>query len=130
MQLIPRHDPHLAVRSAGGLTVAVLRGELDLVLVRHLRPELDALVRESAALALDVRPLGFCDATGLGLLAHCARGVRARGAHWQLVGDQTWFLRLVRLTDLGDLLRPEPALRALPAAPWASCSRAGADHPL
>lgn len=109
MQLIPRHDPHLVVRSTGGLTVAALRGELDLVLVRHLRPELDALVRESEGLTLDIRRLTFCDATGLGLLAHCAGRVQARGVRWRLICDQPWILRLIRLTALGELLRPEAA---------------------
>ncbi|MEU5218641.1 STAS domain-containing protein [Streptomyces sp. NPDC020807] len=109
MQLIPRHDPHLDIRRTGGRTVAALCGELDLVLVRHLRPELDALVRESEELTVDIRRLTFCDATGLGLLAHCAGRTRARGARWRLVCDQPWILRLIRLTDLGDLLRPEAA---------------------
>ncbi|MFB7357156.1 STAS domain-containing protein [Streptomyces gardneri] len=109
MQLIPRHDPHLVVHSTGGPTVAALHGELDLVLVRHLRPELDALVRESEALTVDIRGLTFCDATGLGLLAHCAGRVQARGARWRLICDQPWILRLIRLTALGELLRPEAA---------------------
>ncbi|SED86487.1 STAS domain-containing protein [Streptomyces sp. TLI_105] len=108
MQLIPRHDPYLVVRSTGGLTVAALRGELDLVLVRHLRPELDALVRESDALTVDIRRLSFCDATGLGLLAHCAGRVHRRGARWRLLCDQPWILRLIRLTVLTDVLHPEP----------------------
>ncbi|MFF9147590.1 STAS domain-containing protein [Streptomyces sp. NPDC014861] len=129
MQLIPRHDPHLVVRSAGALTVAVLSGELDLVLVRRLRPELDALVREADALAVDIRPLAFCDATGLGLLARCARSARARGVHWQLVCDQPWILRLVRLTGLDDLLAPGPVLCPLPA-PLSSGPRARAEHPV
>lgn len=90
-----------------GVTIAALRGELDLVLVRHLRPELDALVRESDALTVDIRRLTFCDATGLGLLAHCARCTRQRGARWRLVCDQPWILRLIRLTELDDVLRPE-----------------------
>ncbi|MFH8837943.1 STAS domain-containing protein [Streptomyces sp. NPDC017868] len=107
MQLIPRHDPYLAVRSTGGRTVVALRGELDLVLVRHLRPELDALVRESDALTVDIRRLTFCDATGLGLLAHCAGRMHRRGARWRLVCDQPWILRLIRLAALGDVLRPE-----------------------
>ncbi|MEU0399587.1 STAS domain-containing protein [Streptomyces sp. NPDC006197] len=108
MQLIPRHDPYLVVRSTGGLTVAALRGELDLVLVRHLRPELDALVRESDALTVDIRRLSFCDATGLGLLAHCAGRMHRRGAPWRLLCDQPWILRLIRLTALTDVLHPEP----------------------
>ncbi|MFF5920075.1 STAS domain-containing protein [Streptomyces flavochromogenes] len=107
MQLIPRHDPYMVVRSTGGETVAALRGELDLVLVRHLRPELDALVRESDALTVDIRRLTFCDATGLGLLAHCAGRTRQRGACWRLVCDQPWILRLIRLTELDDVLCPE-----------------------
>ncbi|MER8232454.1 STAS domain-containing protein [Streptomyces sp. NPDC101490] len=122
MHLIPRHDPYLVVRSADGATVAALRGELDLVLVRHLRPELDALVRESDALTLDIRGLTFCDATGLGLLAHCAGCVRRSGAHWRLVCDQPSILRLIRLAALGDLLAPQTELPdelpdALTAAP-------------
>ncbi|MFB8403482.1 STAS domain-containing protein [Streptomyces sp. NPDC055912] len=115
MQLIPRHDPHLAVRSTGDVTVAALRGELDLVLVRHLRPELDALVRESDALTVDIRRLTFCDATGLGLLAHCAVRTRERGSCWRLVCDQPWILRLIRLTELDDVLNPEAALEGEPA---------------
>ncbi|WP_426362671.1 STAS domain-containing protein [Streptomyces sp. E-08] len=117
MQLIPRHDPYLVVRSADGVTVAALRGELDLVLVRHLRPELDALARESDALTVDIRRLTFCDATGLGLLAHCAGRVHRRGARWRLVCDQPWILRLIRLTALGDLLRPEPGSPDAPGQP-------------
>ncbi|MFJ2932387.1 STAS domain-containing protein [Streptomyces sp. NPDC087219] len=112
MQLIPRHDPYMVVRSTGGVTVAALRGELDLVLVRHLRPELDALVRESEALTVDIRRLTFCDATGLGLLAHCAGRTRQRGARWRLVCDQPWILRLIRLTDLDDVLCPEGELES------------------
>ncbi|MER7951225.1 STAS domain-containing protein [Streptomyces sp. NPDC096079] len=114
MQLIPRHDPSLVVRSTGGHTVAALRGELDLVLVRHLRPELDVLARESDSLTVDIRRLTFCDATGLGLLAHCAGRVDRRGARWRLVCDQPWILRLIRLTALTDVLRPEPAPPDLP----------------
>ncbi|WP_395359445.1 STAS domain-containing protein [Streptomyces sp. YH02] len=117
MQLIPRHDPYMIVRSTGGVTVAALRGELDLVLVRHLRPELDALVRESDALTVDIRRLTFCDATGLGLLAHCAGRTRQRGARWRLVCDQPWILRLIRLTALGDVLCPDAdPTGALPVA--------------
>ncbi|MEU2234660.1 STAS domain-containing protein [Streptomyces vietnamensis] len=120
MQLIPRHDPYLVVRSTGGHAVVALRGELDLVLVRHLRPELDALVRESDALTVDIRGLTFCDATGLGLLAHCAGCMRRRGARWRLVCDQPRILRLIRLAALGDLLGPETGpsdLLDLPDAP-------------
>ncbi|MFF5426854.1 MULTISPECIES: STAS domain-containing protein [unclassified Streptomyces] len=108
MQLIPRHDPHLLVRSSDGHTVAALLGELDLVQVRRLRPEFDALVRESDALTVDVRRLAFCDATGLGLLAHGAGRARAAGVRWWLVCDQPWLLRLIRLTALDELLRPRP----------------------
>ncbi|MFF6870146.1 STAS domain-containing protein [Streptomyces sp. NPDC012450] len=114
MHPIPRHEPHLVVRSADGLTVAALRGELDLVLVRHLRPELDALARGSGDLTLDVRRLTFCDATGLGLLARCAERTRERGRRWRLLCDQPWILRLIRLTALGDLLLPETLLPGVP----------------
>lgn len=109
MHLIRRREPHLAVRSSEGLTTVELYGELDLVLVQRVRPELDDLTREAAAFTVDLRPLGFCDASGLGLLVRCAQRVQGRGAAWRLVCDQPTILRLIRLAALDDLLRPGPA---------------------
>lgn len=122
MHLIRRREPHLAVRSSGGLTTVELYGELDLVLVQRVRPELDDLTREAAALTVDLRHLAFCDASGLGLLVRCAQRVRERGAAWRLVCDQPMILRLIRLSALDDVLRPEPSGGApagstLPPAP-------------
>ncbi|MGW3558748.1 STAS domain-containing protein [Streptomyces sp. NPDC000963] len=91
MQLIPRQGRHLEASSSGGRTVVALRGELDLVLVRRLRPGLDALVREADALTLDIRGLTFCDASGLGLLVRCAQRTRARGARWRAEAPETRF---------------------------------------
>ncbi|MER7519167.1 STAS domain-containing protein [Streptomyces sp. NPDC126499] len=108
MHLIRRGDPHLAVRSSEGLTTVELYGELDLVLVQRVRPEIDVLAREAAALAVDLRHVTFCDASGLGLLVRCAQRVRERGAVWCLVCDQPMILRLVRLAGLDDVLRPSP----------------------
>ncbi|MET9954321.1 STAS domain-containing protein [Streptomyces sp. NPDC006339] len=108
MHLIRRGDPHLAVRSSEDLTTVELYGELDLVLVQRVRPELDVLAREAAALAVDLRHVTFCDASGLGLLVRCAQRVQGRGAVWRLVCDQPMILRLVRLAGLDDVLRPSP----------------------
>ncbi|MEV7278890.1 STAS domain-containing protein [Streptomyces sp. NPDC093111] len=109
MHLIRRREPHLAVRSSEGLTTVELYGELDLVLVQRVRPELDDLTREAAAFTVDLRSLAFCDASGLGLLVRCAQRVRGRGAAWRLVCDQPMILRLIRLAGLDDVLRPEPS---------------------
>ncbi|MEV8623870.1 STAS domain-containing protein [Streptomyces sp. NBC_01268] len=109
MHLIRRREPHLAVRSSEGLTTVELYGELDLVLVQHVRPELDDLTREAAAFTVDLRHLDFCDASGLGLLVRCAQRVRGRGATWCLVCDQPAILRLIRLAGLDDVLLPEPS---------------------
>ncbi|MEU8544100.1 STAS domain-containing protein [Streptomyces sp. NPDC048717] len=106
MHLIRRGDPNLAVRSYEGLTTVVLSGELDLVLVQRVRPELDVSAREAAALTVDVRRLTFCDASGLGLLVRCARRVRSRRAAWTLLCDQPELLRLIRLAALDEVLRP------------------------
>ncbi|MFD0367452.1 STAS domain-containing protein [Streptomyces sp. NPDC059071] len=108
MHLIRRGDPHLAVRSSEGLTTVELYGELDLVLVQRVRPELDVLAREAPALTVDLRHVTFCDASGLGLLVRCAQRVQDRGAAWRLVCDQPMILRLVRLAALDDVLRPSP----------------------
>ncbi|MET9934968.1 MULTISPECIES: STAS domain-containing protein [unclassified Streptomyces] len=122
MHLIPRQGRHLEASSSGGRTVVALRGELDLALVRRLRPGLDALVREADALTLDIRGLTFCDASGLGLLVRCARRTRERGARWRLLCDQPRILRLIRLTALCDVLRPEPAPPGGPGSPCRSPS--------
>ncbi|MFG3343731.1 STAS domain-containing protein [Streptomyces sp. NPDC048018] len=115
MHLIRRGDPHLAVRSSDGITTVELYGELDLVTVQRVRPELDVLAREAPALTVDLRHVTFCDASGLGLLVRCAQRVRDRGAEWGLVCEQPMILRLVRLAALEDLLRPSP-----PAPPQGS----------
>ncbi|MFI8823688.1 STAS domain-containing protein [Streptomyces sp. NPDC053431] len=108
MHLIRRGDPHLAVRSSEHLTTVELFGELDLVLVQRVRPELDVLAREAPALTVDLRHVTFCDASGLGLLVRCAQRVRDRGVEWRLVCDQPMILRLVRFAGLDDVLRPSP----------------------
>ncbi|MFI8519913.1 STAS domain-containing protein [Streptomyces sp. NPDC085481] len=108
MHLIRRREPHLAVRSSQGLTTVELYGELDLVLVQRVRPELDVLAREATALTVDLSHVTFCDASGLGLLVRCAQRVRERGATWRLVCDQPMTLRLVRLAGLDDVLLPTP----------------------
>ncbi|MEV5971334.1 STAS domain-containing protein [Streptomyces sp. NPDC051921] len=108
MHLIRRGDPHLAVRTSERLTTVELHGELDLVLVQRVRPELDVLAREAPALTVDLRHVTFCDASGLGLLVRCAQRVQARGAEWRLVCDQPMVLRLVRLAALDEILRPSP----------------------
>lgn len=117
MHLIRRGDPNLAVRCGEGLITAELRGELDLVLVQRVRPELDALAREADALTLDLRLLTFCDASGLGLLVRCAQRVRSRGAAWHLLCDQPMLLRLIRLAALDDVLRPSGPVADTPPAP-------------
>ncbi|MFI8966033.1 STAS domain-containing protein [Streptomyces sp. NPDC053493] len=117
MHLIRRGDPHLAVRSSEGLTTVELYGELDLVLVQRVRPELDVLAREAGALTVDLRHVTFCDASGLGLLVRCAQRVRSRGAAWRLLCDHPMTLRLIRLADLDDVLRPSPPSTAAPPAP-------------
>ncbi|MFC8509741.1 STAS domain-containing protein [Streptomyces sp. NPDC057411] len=110
MHLIRRREPDIAVRAGEGLTTVELYGELDLVLVQRVRPELDVLTREALALTVDLRHLGFCDASGLGLLVRCAQRVRERGAAWRLVCEQPTLLRLIRLAALDDVLRPEPSV--------------------
>ncbi|MFI9001014.1 STAS domain-containing protein [Streptomyces sp. NPDC053541] len=112
MHLIRLGEADLAVRSSEGLTTVELYGELDLVLVQRVRPELDVLAREAPALTVDLRHVTFCDASGLGLLVRCAQRVRERGAEWGLVCDRPVFLRLIRLAGLDEVLCPSP-----PAAP-------------
>ncbi|MCX2185744.1 STAS domain-containing protein [Streptomyces sp. SKN60] len=119
MHLIRTGEADLAVRSSEGLTTAELYGELDLVLVQRIRPELDVLAREASALTVDLRHVTFCDASGLGLLVRCAQRVRERGAAWRLVCDQPMILRLVRLAGLDDVLCPSPPT-APPPGPQAA----------
>ncbi|WP_349239691.1 STAS domain-containing protein [Streptomyces sp. CC208A] len=108
MLLVLQPNPHLTLRHQGdGHVMAVLRGELDLGLVHRLRPDLDTLTRDARALTFDIRPLAFCDATGLALLTCCARRMQGRGAGWTFYRDQPHILRLIAITALGPLLSPD-----------------------
>ncbi|MEU1071356.1 MULTISPECIES: STAS domain-containing protein [unclassified Streptomyces] len=115
-ELVPasRHHherPLLRVRTEAGVTIAELHGEIDIHAVQALRPRLDTLTGDGVgALAVDLRPIGFLDCSGLALLVRAHRRVTERGGSWALVCDHPLTLRILRITALAPVLGPAPTL--------------------
>ena len=70
----------LAARTAGGITIAELTGELDIASAPALRDQLLSLLRPgSSRLVVDLSRVSFCDASGLAVLFSTARRARLLG---------------------------------------------------
>ncbi|MGW2460456.1 STAS domain-containing protein [Streptomyces sp. NPDC001761] len=101
-----------------GPTVLALRGEIDLLTAPALSARLDALTaRPRPDLVLDLRPTEFIDCAGLGVLCRARNRVLARGGRLRLVTDSARFLRLLRVTGLGDVFEVHPRLPGPHGAP-------------
>jgi anti-anti-sigma factor len=92
-------------RILNGLTLFTLVGELDVAHAAALRRELagspDATVPD---LAIDLRQVGFVDASIFGVLVMVYRRVTSAGGCLRLVGAQGGPARLLHLCDLEGVL--------------------------
>ncbi|MEU5434306.1 STAS domain-containing protein [Streptomyces sp. NPDC020719] len=104
-------QPLMRVRTVSGVTVAELRGEIDIHAVQSLQPRLDVLTaRDEPALALDLCRIDFLDCSGLALLVRSRRRAAERGGSWALACDHPLTLRILRITSLLSALGPAPTL--------------------
>ncbi|MES5820085.1 STAS domain-containing protein [Streptomyces sp. RG80] len=102
----PSVGDHTLLRTASGLLVAELHGDLDLATATHLRFWLDSLVAVAApAYVVDLRPVSFVDSTGLSLLLRFRRRVTETDRGFALLCDPGQ-LRLLRAHGSQDLLNP------------------------
>ena len=103
----------LAVRTAGGITIAELTGELDIASAPALRDQLLSLLRPSSSqLVLDLSGVSFCDASGLAVLVNTGRRARLLGGFLRLAAVSPPADRVLNLTGLHRHLAIFPTVQA------------------
>jgi anti-anti-sigma factor len=90
----------------GPIAVVALRGELDLLSMVDLEPELERLVDEPGVgvVALDLRELEFLDSSGLRLVVLAERSLREAGRRLVLVRGPQPVQRVFEITRMTDRL--------------------------
>jgi anti-anti-sigma factor len=122
-------------RRTADSTVVTIGGELDVATAPALRSFLSDLIANGRTrLVLDLAPLDFLDASGLGVLASTAGPLRAQGGWLRLVNVHPRIRRLLSIVKLTGAL-PEhasvaQAMGAEQSVPPASAPRAPATVPL
>jgi anti-sigma B factor antagonist len=98
-------DETVAVRRAGGVVVAVLRGEYDLGNAPALRRQLLSVLRQRpVGLVIDLSQVSFCDLACVRTLVALRCRAEALGAWIRLAGPPPVLCRMLDLTGLGASL--------------------------
>jgi anti-sigma B factor antagonist len=99
----------ISTRTVGGITIAELAGELDVVSAPALRKQLLSLLRPgSSRLVIDLSKVSLCDASGLAVLVGISHRARLLGG----------FLRLAAVSPQADQVLHITGLhRHLPLSP-------------
>jgi len=100
------------VRDVGGVTVLVLKGELDVSTSAELERELDRLGGRDSVV-VDLRELQFIDSTGLSVLVRAHQRAVEAGRSFALVPGSGQAQRLLELTGLDERLTIAPGLEEL-----------------
>jgi anti-anti-sigma factor len=90
----------------GPAALVTVRGELDLMAIAQLEPELERLGDEPGVdvVAVDLRELDFLDSSGLGLLVITARRLDECGRRLVLVRGQQAVQRVFEITRMTERL--------------------------
>ena len=94
----------VSVRTADGVVVAELAGEVDTYTVPEVRAAFAELpVASGTRVVVDLREVSFLDSSGLGAIIGLYHRTHALGGHLQLVCSGV-VLRLVRLMNLDQVI--------------------------
>ena len=103
----------LSARTAGGITIAALTGELDIASAPALRDQLLSLLRPSSSwLVIDLSKVSFCDASGLAVLVNTERRARLLGGFLRLAAVSPQAGRVLNITGLHRHLAIFPTVEA------------------
>lgn len=105
---------------ADGQVVLTLTGEIDVTTADVVRAAARGCLREHPArLSLDLRSVTFCDAAGVRALRQARREAVAARAEFRIIGASPIVVRVLNLTDAGDLLSAvqSPSARAVGSHP-------------
>ncbi|GAB2979868.1 hypothetical protein GCM10023080_051820 [Streptomyces pseudoechinosporeus] len=98
---LPAANAYAHSRQSGGLTVVMVRGEIDMAAVDALTEHLDAATaRPEPQVLVDLRSIDFLDCSGLRVLCRAERRAKERGGSLRLVSDQPRIHRLLRVSGL------------------------------
>ncbi|WP_329113411.1 STAS domain-containing protein [Streptomyces sp. NBC_01465] len=99
------------LRAEDGLTIVEFHGDIDLAVETRVRSRLDAaLARQAPVFVVDLRQVTFLDSTGLRLLFRARQRALSVGVSYAVVCAAPSVLRVLRIHDALDLLRPAPTL--------------------
>jgi anti-sigma B factor antagonist len=91
-------------RPAGGRTVVVVGGDIDVYTAPELRNRLVELVEAGHYhLVVDLEGVGFLDSTGLGVLVGALKRVRVHQGSLRIVCRQERLVNLFRMTGLAKV---------------------------
>jgi len=97
-------DLSVETRHADGFSIVDVIGDLDVYGAAKLRDAVTELIdTHHHQVVIDLTHVDFVDSTGLGVLVGAFKRIRAREGSLQLVSDQDWLLRLIRITGLADV---------------------------
>jgi anti-anti-sigma factor len=103
----------LAAKTAGGITIAELTGELDIASAPALRDQLLSLLGPgSSRLVIDLSRVSFCDASGLAVLVNIARRARLLGGYLRLAAVSPQVGQVLNITGLHRHLANFPTVQA------------------
>ena len=112
----------LSARTAGGITIAELTGELDVASAPALRDQLLSLLRPgSSRLVVDLSKVSFCDASGLAVLINTRRRAGLLGGFLRLAAVSPQVGRVLNISGLHRHLSHFPTVQA--AATGAQAAR-------
>jgi anti-anti-sigma factor len=103
----------LSTRTAAGITIAELAGELDIAGAPALREQLLGLLWPgSGRLVIDLSKIRFCDASGLAVLVGTGRRASLLGGFLRLAAVSPQVDRVLRITGLHRHLGMFPTVHA------------------
>ena len=110
----------MRVEQQGAYTLVTVSGDIDISTTDQLRERLTALAASGCPLIIDLNPVTFIGATGLGVLALAASRASAHGGTLHVASDRYHTRRLFRITGLHNYIplsrTVDEALAALPPA--------------
>ena len=102
----PESAPPFTVRietSAGGSSVVVLSGELDLSTIPRMESALLEQITQRAAVLVDLTELSFIDSSGIGVLIRAFRASNGNPMH-VLVGPGSQVERVFQIAGIADAM--------------------------
>ena len=121
----------IRVQQEGGYTLVTVSGDIDISTAGQLRERLTALAAGGCPLVIDLNPVTFIGAAGLGVLALAASRATAHGGTLHVASDRYQTRRLFRITGLHNYIPLSRTIdEALATLPPAARARAGDNlHP-